>query len=356
MDSSDPDLSFGENGVCNYCRDFEMSPERYGKVVDPSRMLEYWVDRIKAEKGSHNCILGISGGVDSSYLAYFASKVGLNPLLVHVDNGFDSEVAKENMRLVIAKTGFDCCPLEVDFEDFRRLQVAYFRSGVLDLDVPSDYLIEALVHLKAKSMGIKYVLSGWNYSSEAFMPDLWTYRNKVDYRNMMDIYRLFSDDGKLKYIPKVDTVQFLVDKIMYRIQKVNLLNYLNFNKFEAKSTLKKEWGWHSYGDKHGENILSRFYQRYILFKKFGVDKRKAHYSNLIRSGCMTREEALKELENPPYDLKLFLEDKKTVFSKLEMEENDISWVKRSHLEFASDEDTLKLKLIHLGVKAYKKLK
>jgi N-acetyl sugar amidotransferase len=361
MDQSDPNLTF-EDGICQYCLEFARYPELRGKVDNPLLVLNEWLVKIKESgKGKHyDSILGISGGIDSSYLVYIAKKYRLRPLLVHVDGGFDSDLSNTNTDAVVKHSGFDFEVLTVEFEDFKQLQTAYFRSGVLDMDVPADYLIEALVHVKARQRNIQYILTGWNYHNEAYMPPAWTYENKNDYQNMMDIYHTFGNGAKLQSIPKVDTTRFLLDKIFYGTRKVNLLNYVGYSKKEAAATLEREWGWQPYRDKHGENILTRLYQRYILPSKFGIDKRRAHYSNLIRSGGMTREEALKELEKKPYDQQQFLDDKHFVLGKLGLTEDEFdSYMQRKngvHTNFASDEDLLRLKFLRFSLRMYHAVK
>lgn len=348
MDTDDPEITFDHNGVCNYCRQFKEAPEGFGKVPNA---LQIWMKLIQDMKKDglgkpYDCVMGISGGVDSSYLCHVVKEAGLRSICVHVDNGFNSEFSKRNMGIVLEKTGFDCEFVSVDPEEFRSLLLAYLRASVLDTDVPADYAIEAVQYRVALKYGLKHILSGWNYHNEAFMPSAWTYRNKNDHTNLRNIHNRFGEGVKLRLFPHWGALEMIINRKLYGLRKIAPLNYVGYTKKAAVEWLKKNWGWQEYKDKHGENIFSRFYQRYILYTKFGIDKRKSHYSNLIRSGGMTRAEACEELKKHPYDPLQYKSDKAFILKKLRIAEGDLTHIMaqppRKHAEFGSDERWINL--------------
>jgi len=355
LDTDDPNISFDGKGICNYCKQFEEHPEGWGITSNALQVWAYKIYRMKVEaRGEHHCILGISGGVDSSYLCHVAEVAGLNPLLVHVDGGFDDPLAVRNMEKLIEHTGFEHITYTLDPDEFRSLLLAYLRSSVLDTDMPSDYGIEVYQLRTALNRKIRYILTGWNYHNEAFMPTAWNYPNKLDHTNLRNIHNKFGEGIDIHKLWTWGAFQQLYYKNLFKIEKVAALNYINYSKKKAVKWLKKNWGWKEYRDKHGENIFTRLYQRHILYRKFGIDKRKAHYSNLIRSGGMTRDEALEELKNDPYDREQFKEDLAFTLSKLRLsmiEWNEImNTPRRPHEIFGSDERWYRLARLYLRVK------
>ena len=342
MDSDDPDISFSPEGVCNYCRTFEEHPEGYGKIPNGLGVWQNLVREIKANQTNphYDSLMGISGGVDSSFLAHIAKEYGLSPLLINVDCGFGDPLSLRNMERVVSHTDFSLEVVKIDPEEFRSLQLAFLRASVLDTDLPADYAIEAALHRAALKYGLRYFLTGWNFHSEAFMPEKWTHRNKIDHTNLRNIHNRFGEGIQLKTFPKWGALESFYYKNKLRIKRIAPLNYVGYTKKGAIDWLQKNWGWEPYKDKHGENIFSRFYQRRILFEKFGIDKRKAHYSNLIRSGGMTREEALQELTKPPYDPDLYQRDRDFVLRQLRISEEELDRIMvlppRTHEEFGTD--------------------
>jgi len=358
MDEDDPEITFDAEGVCNYCVQFKDDPESFGKRSDG---LSYWTELIAEfrREGTlsgrkYDCLIGISGGVDSSFLCKVVQASGLKPIVIHVDNGFDSELSVKNMETVISHTGFDFYVIKPDFEAFRSLVLAYLRASVLDTDVPADYLIEAYQYRTSLRYGLRTILTGWNYHSEAFMPSAWTYRNKVDHRNLRNIHNRFGEGVSLKSLPKWGAVETIWYRKTKQLRKHSPLNYVGYTKNGAIEWLKKNWGWKEYRDKHGENIFSRFYQRFILYEKFGIDKRKMHYSNLVRSGGMTREEAFEEMRKPPYDPEVYVKDREYVLSKLRISseyfDHLMSLPPRRHDEYGTDQWIYNLARKVVGVK------
>ena len=349
----DPNVTFDGNGVCNYCTIFKEKPEIFGKHT-PEKASELWNKKLyeikslreNTQNWKYDCLIGASGGLDSSYLCYIARKHDLKALLVNVDNSFNSDTANRNLKIIKDKTGFDWYSPSMSFDEFRELQLAFLRASVIDTDLPSDYLIEAFIHILARKHKIKYIFSGGNYFADAFMPTAWNYPNKTDYTNIMNVYKKFGNSAKLKTLPKYGAFQVLQDKYLHKIKYVTPLNLVCYNRFEALKTLQKEWKYEAYDDKHGENIFTRFYQRYILPVKFGVDKRIANYSNYIRSNGMTRNEALRLLRKSAYDYPVFENDKKFILEKLGLSGKEFVDIMalpvRSHKESGSDDWLYKL--------------
>jgi len=259
--------------------------------------------------------MGLSGGVDSSYVAYLANKYKLSPFAVHVDNGWNSESADRNIKNIVNSLGLDFYRHQVDWEEFKDLQRSYFKASVIDIEVLTDSAIFSFIYNLALKKNIKYQLYGMNIATESIMPKSCNY-TKTDVRNIMAIQKKYGT-REIKNILFINTLQDKWnDLISKRVSKINILNYIDYNKVKAKDILKEKLNWEDYGGKHYESIFTRFYQGYILPKKFGIDKRRAHLSNLICSGQITRKDALEELKKDPYPPQLLEKDKKYVLGKL----------------------------------------
>lgn len=341
----DPNIQFDENGVCNYCNVYI---EKYIKnalsAEQKRKLLEGYITQIKSQKGrkQYDCIMGLSGGVDSSYLALKAKEFGLNPLVVHFDNGWNSELAVKNIEGIIRKTGFDLFTYVVDWEEFKDLQLSYIKAGVLDWEIPTDHGFYACLYEQAYKHRIKYILTGHNYQTEAILPKSMRW-SKLDVANIMDIHSKFGTK-RIKTFPLLGFFKFTWFSFILKFQRVNLLEYLNYNKDQAKDLIKKEFNWSDYGGKHFESIFTRFYQGYVLKEKFGFDKRKAHLSNLILSGQMSRQQALEEIEKADYNPELLKQDFEFVAKKFDMSLDQfkslLSAPNQSHLNFKSYETGL----------------
>lgn len=363
MDTTDTEIVFNDNGVCNHCHDYE---ERKKKLitnpVQREKALQGIIQKVKdTGKGKkYDCIVGISGGVDSSYVAYLAKQWGLNALLVHLDNGWDSELAVKNVENIVKYTGYDLYTLVINWEEFKDLQRAFFKADVIDLELLSDHAIFATVYKLTREYGIKYLLSGENFETEAIMPRSWNWR-KSDAINIKAIHKLYGE-RKLKTFPFMGTIKKTIYQYGGVAQSIPILNYLDYNKEKVMSILESEMGWKYYGGKHYESIFTRFYQGYILPKKFGVDKRKAHHSTLINSSQMSREDALEDLKNEVYPIELQQEDFELVCKKLDFSYEELEkYMQRepkSHLEYGSDENLYKniLKINRLRKKLLGKAK
>lgn len=321
MDTSDPNISFDDKGVCNHCHRHDDVINRFVHEGPTGRaMLDEIVSKIKmeGEGKEYDCVMGVSGGVDSSYVTYVVSKFGLRPLAIHLDNGWDSELAVKNIELLLTKLGYDLFTEVLDWEQFRDLQLAFLLASTPDSEIPSDHAIAAILRHKAEEFGIKTVITGTNYRTETHLPLAWSYGAR-DWRYIRSVHSRFGKSN-LNGFPHYDKFQDLIFKARLRI--LPILNYLDYNKGNAIKTLENEIGWKYYGQKHYESIYTRFFQGYILPKKFGFDKRRAHYSSLICSGEISREQALKEMERPPYSIDQQESDKQYVIKKLEIDSNE----------------------------------
>jgi len=342
MDTTVPDIVFDENGICNNCKDyFEKDNKIVFKGEEGRNKFQEIAEKIKIDgkTNRYDCIVGVSGGTDSSYVAYLAKKSDLRVLLVHIDNGWNSEISEKNIQNIVEKTGFDYCKYEVDWEEFRDLQIAYLKASVMDIEVITDHAIKAAIYDIASKNGIKFILSGSNIATEGIMPKSWVH-TKEDLRNLEAIHKRYGEI-KLKTYPKMGLSKFVSYILLKGIQNVSPLDYVEYDRKEAKRILQSEFGWEDYGRKHSESIFTRFYQGYILPRKFNIDKRKAHLSTLICSGQITREEALKELGKPFYEEDELERDKKYVLEKLNLSEKDFEELMKlpikRHDEYATNE-------------------
>lgn len=303
MDTSDSLIQFDSEGVCNHCHQFRGFVGTEWFPNDEGR--QRWsaiVDQVKSAGATqdYDCILGLSGGVDSSYLALKAKEWGLRPLVVHVDAGWNSELAVANIEAIVKHCDYDLHTHVVDWEDMRDLQLAYFRSGVSNQDVPQDHIFFASLYHFATSNNIRYVLSGGNLATEGVFPRSW-HGSAMDAINLRAIHSQFGDSRLRTY----KTISFFEYYIYYPlVKKMRTLRPLNFMPYDKKSAileLEQKIGWRSYGRKHGESLFTKLFQNYVLPTKFGFDKRRPHLSSLIVSGQLTRDEALVELGKPLYE-------------------------------------------------------
>src|SRR3972149_5530952 len=255
----------------------------------------------KGSSKQYDVIIGLSGGVDSSYLAFYVKEeLGLNPLAVHIDAGWNSELATKNIEDIVKTLDIDLVTYVVNWEEMRDLQLAYYKAGVLNQDVPQDHVFMASLYKTAKEHKIKYFFAGHNYATESCLPSSWTTRSQ-DLVNLKDIHKRFGM-VKLKSIPLSGFYKTnIYYPYIYGLKIVFPLNYLPYKKSEALNFLESKFTWRYYGGKHYESRFTKFFQSYYLIKKFGIDKRKAHFSSLILNGEMTREEAINELKFLPYN-------------------------------------------------------
>lgn len=313
----DRTIVFDDNGVCNHCNRFDrLVSSRILTGEEGGRAVEALVKRIKVagKQRDYDCIVGVSGGVDSTYVAYLAKQLGLRPLAVHFDNGWNSELAVKNIERVLRELEIDLYTYVVDWEEFKDLQFSFLRASVPDGEIPTDHAINALLWRQACDRKINYILSGMNFATESFSLPEWAYGHS-DWRYIKDVHRRYGA-VRLRTYPRFGVGFLIYANLIRRIRVVSILNYVDYHKAEAMELLRNELGWEYYGGKHHESIYTRFYQGYVLPIKFGIDKRYAHLSDLINAGQMSREQALEEIRHPPYAEALRQQDREYVSKKL----------------------------------------
>lgn len=317
MDTSDPEIVFDEAGRCNHCLNFETFrgvtwfPDGTGE-----RFLEEKILQIKNEgrNRSFDCVLGLSGGVDSSYLALKAREWGLRPLVVHVDAGWNSELAVQNIEQVIRSCDYELHTHVVNWDDMRELQLSYLRAAVSNQDVPQDHAFFAGLYHFATRNRVKYVLNGGNLATEGIFPDSW-HGSAMDATNLRAIHKKFGTQ-KLKDYPLIDFHQYYVwYPLIKRMTPFRPLNLMPYSKEIAIRELS-EIGWKAYPRKHGESIFTKFFQNHYLPVKFGFDKRRPHLSTLIAAGELTRASAVEILSEPLYEPDELVRDKEYLCKKL----------------------------------------
>ena len=300
---ADPNITFDAEGRCNYCTAAvaQINTTTYFPNEEGQRRLNAMLERIKAEgKGKpYDCIMGISGGLDSSYLTYLGHKWGLRILAFHVDDGYDTEISKENIRKLCEAAEIDLRMIAPDQVQYDALTRAYMEAGVPNLAVPQDNILFACIYEEIRKLKIPYFLNGGNFALECILQQ-GNSHSAMDLTNLRDIHRRFGTEpiDKLRFISAYK--KYLLRKTG-QLKDLRPLNYIDYNRDRAFAELHDFCGFEYYGRKHLENILTAFLQLYWLPKKFGADKRVSHLSSMIVSGQMTREQALKELEEPLYD-------------------------------------------------------
>jgi N-acetyl sugar amidotransferase len=353
MDTSDSGILFDERGWCDYCNNFYRNilphwhPDERGAAK-----LQTIVDRIRSDgRGrEYDCLIGISGGVDSSYLTYLAvQKMELRPLMFHVDAGWNSQQAVHNIERLIDCLGLDLNTFVVDWREMRDLQLAFFRAQVPHLDTPQDHAFFAALYNFGAQHGIKYILTGANYATECVREPLEWHYHASDLTQLQDIHRRFGRQP-LRRFPRADILKY---KLYYRFVKgvrvVRPLNYVPYNKDDAMQELADRFGWQRYAHKHYESRFTRFYEGFWLPTKFGFDKRRAHFSSLILSGQMAREEALERIAQSAYDAATIEQDFEYVATKLDVSVDELRALlhgpNRSYRDYRN-----KIAVISLGTK------
>jgi N-acetyl sugar amidotransferase len=320
MDTTADDITFDKDGHCNFCNEFIENIKKHHSLPEQelAEKREVLIERIKKDGKNkpYDCIVGVSGGVDSSYALYLTKQCGLRPLAVHLDNGWNSELSVQNISNLVNKLGVDLYTHVVDWEEKRDIQLAFFAAHVVDIEMLTDSALAALNFNQAKKYRVKYILAGTNSSTEGMrMPYNWNHY-KYDKKNIMSIQKNFGTKKLLTYT-FLSTRDFLWNQYIVKRRWINFLDYFNYKKTEALDILVKNFGYKPYPYKHYESVFTRFYQGYILPKKFNIDKRRLHLSTLIVTDQMTRDEALKMLDSDPYpDLEQEKIDKEFVIKKL----------------------------------------
>lgn len=301
MDTTYAETTFDENGVCNHCISY------FARIADElpplklrSKRLDEIVEEIK-QKGRgkpYDCLIGVSGGVDSTMVAWLCKQHGLRPLAVHFDNGWNSELAVENVKRTLDVLQIDLVTHVVDWPEFRDLQLSFIKAGVQNLEMPTDHAISALLFRTAAKHGIKSIITGGNVITEGIHPVGAGHYNQ-DLKHLRAIHRLFGTK-KLRTTPTISLAQFAYYLLVKRIKFIPVLSYIDYDKAKTIELLVRELGWRPYPAKHFESIYTRVFQGYVQPRKFNVDKRKMHFSCLVCAGMMSRQDALAQLQNDPY--------------------------------------------------------
>jgi len=320
MDTTDPNIKFDDNGVCDHCHDFENNVKPSWHTDDLGKLkFSKIIDKIKkvGEKNEFDCILGLSGGVDSSYLLHLAVKeFGLRPLVFHVEGGWNSELAVHNINVMIDKLGLDLYTEVINWEEMKDFQLAFFKSGVPHLDIPQDHAFVATLYHFAEKHNIKYIINGGNFSTECVQyPMEWFYYG-TDMAQINDIKKRFGT-VKMETYPFSSIFRHKIYlKYIKGVHVVKPLNFRPFVKKDALELLEKEYGWKPYPQKHFESRFTKFYEGYWLPERFGYDTRKVQYSSLILTGQMTRTVALEKLSKPAFNPDTIVDEFNYIATKL----------------------------------------
>lgn len=320
MDTSDPDILFDDHGGCNHCCSYNILAKPIVDRADSGEAqadLERVVHRVKKSgRGKeYDCVIGLSGGVDSTYVALQVKELGLRPLAVHFDSGWNSELAVNNIENIVKRLDIDLVTYVCDWEEMRDLQLAFFKAGVANCDTPTDHAFLAVLYATAAGHNIKHIVTGTNLATEYILPKAWGY-SPADVTHLRAIHKKFGRHPLVSYPTLGFFDRFFYFPIFKGIRIVRILNYMPYDKRRVKAIIQEKLGWRDYGGKHYESIFTRFFQAYYLPRKFGYDKRRAHLSSLIVSGQLARQDALEELMLPPDGPERLVDDKEFVAKKL----------------------------------------
>lgn len=355
MDTSDPNITFNEDGLCSYCQNYDKNIKPFWHP-DENRFdeLEKIAEKIRkeGEGRDYDCILGLSGGADSSYLAYIAKEVmHLRPLALVIDTGWNLNVAVENIERIVKGLDIDMWTVVINWKEMADLQLAMFKAQVSGQDLVQDHAIFAGLYNYAVQHHIKYVLTGSNSSTEFIRPPI-EFIPMNDLRSMRDIDKKFGTIP-LKTYPQCDIFKYrLLYRYVYGMKRIYPLDYVIYNKEEAMKLLHEKYGWESYANKHYENVFTRWYEGYYLPHKFGYDTRRNVLSNQILAGTMTREEANRILAQPPYDPEQMEEDKEYIAKKLGVSTEEFERIIEGENKTIYDYKNEQV-LIHMAVKIAK---
>jgi len=324
-DTTIPGIEFDEHSICNFCHEYDERNSTYPAGNKGEKHLELILRKIR-ESGrgkEYDCVIGVSGGTDSTYCLYLAKKWNLRPLAVHFDNGWNSETAVSNIKKALTKLDIDLDTWVADWEEFKDLQIAFLKASVPDADIPTDIAIQSVLYKKATQEGIKYILNGSNFRTEGNQPPAWGYG---DGKYILSVYKQYGKQVHLNNYPNRLLTDILWCNFIKKIRLVKPLYYVDYRKTEAMRILNEELGWQYYGGHHYENLYTRFVHGYYLPKKFGIDKRKIEYSALIRSQQMHRDIAKQKLQKLPYEKATIDEDLKYIQRKLDFTQEEFEGI------------------------------
>lgn len=349
MDTTDPIITFNEKGECNHCTDFVETRSKYQYNPKKSQKeLTERIEKIKEDgKGKeYDVVLGLSGGIDSSYAAWICKENGLRVLAVHLDNGWNSEEAVQNIKNIARKLNIDYESYVLDWNEFKDLQLAFLKASVPEAETPTDIAIPAVLHKIASKYGVKHIVSGGNFATEGILPKHWHY-NAKDMRYLKAIYKRFGTK-KIKMFPIFGFRKEMYYKLIPRISFFYILNYVPYQKEDAMDFLEKELDWKYYGGKHYESKYTGFIQSYYLHNKFGIDYRRATLSTQICNRLITREEALLQLTEKPYSDEKVQIEKAYIAKKLGVTPEEFERILSAPAKWYSDypNDEKRLKFIY----------
>ncbi len=342
MNSSISEFKLFENGECNFCIEWKKNKSKYldfsqDKITANLERIKKLIKEKKSKKSKYDCIVGLSGGTDSSFVIYQLWKMKLNPLIIHMDNGWNSKISNQNINKILEITGFDFKTLILDWNEFKDLQKAFLLAGVPDIELLTDHAIFSYILNYSIQNKIKFIISGVNFATEHSTVPSWGWR-KDDFSHIKKIHKKFGT-YKIKSFPKMYPFKkFLYENILKKVSYINLLDYINYNSIKAKQILKQEFDWNDYGGKHHESFFTKFFQGYILPKKFGIDKRILHYSCLIRNNEITKNEALDKMQFPFLETQKINEYKNFFLKKLAITNEEFLKIMKEPPQKHSDYD------------------
>ena len=351
MDSTAANLDFDKNNKCSYCSNFytRIEPFLKNNLNNSQEWFQRIVNRIKSESKDENydCLIGLSGGVDSSYVAYYAKRIlGLNPLILHIDTGWNNKTAVSNIENIVDKLDLDLQTIVIDWNEMKDLTRSFFKSQVPTIDTVQDHAIWAGMYNFARKNNFKSILTGGNLYTESVREPLnWAY-HATDLRQMNDIHRKYGE-VELKNFPLIDILTYqLLYKYFYNIKIYQPLNHLKYNKKNAIDLLTSELGWEDYGGKHHESNFTKFIEGYWMPSKFGIDKRKVHLSSLIHTNQINRAEAIEILGNSPYNTNEIDKDFNYIASKLDLSTEELKSLfndtNKFHFNYKSKDKLLRI--------------
>ena len=349
MDTTAQEIEFNDEGVCSFCTGYDKALGLYPQTPqEKQKKLAKEIDEIKKDgrKKRYDCIIGLSGGVDSSYLAYLVKELGLRALAVHVDTGWNSEIAVGNIENITKICDFDLQTIVVDWEEMKDLQRSFLLARLPNCDIPQDHVFMAALMRTARKEKIKHIISGHNYVTEFVLPVSWGFPSE-DLVHIRDVHNQVSHN-RISRLPTWSHVQRSFADNLFVIKKHRFLNYMSYDKNEAKKVIAEKLKWRDYGGKHYESLFTRFFQSYYLPMTFGYDKRRAHLSNLVISGQMSRDRALAEIKKPLYDEQSILNDIDYIKRKLEFSDEEFEYVmhgpRQRHQEYKTEKNSMWSKL------------
>ncbi|WPD21316.1 MAG: N-acetyl sugar amidotransferase [Candidatus Electrothrix scaldis] len=345
MDTTDPEIVFDEKGQCHHCRSYQQKVHKLtyqGKASDHDFKLLTEQVKIDGKTASYDCVIGVSGGVDSSYTCYLAKRLGLRPLAVHMDNGWNSREAVKNIKTICNSLEIDYVSHVLNWEEFKDLQLAFLKASIVEMEIPTDVAIQYALHKVAAENGVKYILSGGNMAGEAILPRTWFYYPK-DSKLLKSIHRKYGTK-KISTYPTFDYLDEIYYKFIKGIRILYPLNYVPYSKPDAMKTLEEKLGWVKYGGVHHESMFTRIVLSYLQPTKFQVDYRKCTLSAQICNGIISRKEALAQLENLSYDPDKIQEEKAYVAKKFGLSlaefEKILSLPPKSYRDYPNNEKLL----------------